>query len=248
MSKTKNEPITLDALPPGSVVELQGKQYPTHPGLLALAHAHGLESITTELLQYSDGEAIIKATATGTRGIYEAHGDASPSNVSRNIANAVIRMAETRAVNRCLRLYLGIGATTAEELPPDAFQGSSGGNTRRAPSKPRQSKPRAANETYHKPNFADLNSAVESLVGVPTECPKCGGRIWDNRDHKKANPNSKRPWFSCRDRDGCGWATWDAPQQSQASARPVEPNYPVFDDESVASTTIGVHPDDEIPF
>ncbi len=144
MTKKANEPITLDALPAGSVVELQGKQYPTHPGLLALAHAHGLESITTELLQYNDGEAIIKATATGTRGIYEAHGDASPSNVSRNIANAVIRMAETRAVNRSLRSYLGLGATTAEELPPDAFQGSSNGNTRRAPSKPRQSKPSPA--------------------------------------------------------------------------------------------------------
>tara|TARA_Y100000592_G_scaffold13087_1_gene18496 strand:+ start:1144 stop:1800 length:657 start_codon:yes stop_codon:yes gene_type:complete len=140
MSKKTNEPITLDALPPGSVVELQGKQYPTHPGLLALAHAHGVETITTDLMQYNDGEAIIKAKVTGTRGTFEAHGDASPSNVSRNIANAVIRMAETRAVNRCLRLYLGIGATTAEELPPDAFQGRPSGNTRKAP----QSKPRAS--------------------------------------------------------------------------------------------------------
>jgi|TARA_B100000085_G_scaffold284189_1_gene316617 hypothetical protein len=144
MTKKTNDPITLDALPPGSVVELQGKQYPTHPGLLALAHAHGVETITTDLLQYNDGEAILKAKVTGTRGTFEAHGDASPSNVSRNIANAVIRMAETRAVNRCLRLYLGIGATTAEELPPDAFQGRSGGNTRKAPSKPRQREPSPA--------------------------------------------------------------------------------------------------------
>ena len=45
MTKKTNEPITLDALPAGSVVELQGKQYPTHPGLLALAHAHGVETI-----------------------------------------------------------------------------------------------------------------------------------------------------------------------------------------------------------
>lgn len=232
MTKKTNDPITLDALPAGSVVELQGKQYPTHPGLLALAHAHGLESITTELLQYNDGEAIIKATATGTRGIYEAHGDASPANVSRNIANAVIRMAETRAVNRSLRSYLGLGATTAEELPPDAFQGSSNGNTRRAPSKPRQSKPRAA---------------VEQLVGVPTECPKCGGRIWDNRDQKNADPTSRRPWFSCRDRDNCGWAMWDAPQKSKPSASAVKPNYPVFDDDSVASTSIGIHSDDHTP-
>ena len=144
MTKKTNEPITLDALPAGSVVELQGKQYPTHPGLLALAHAHGVESITTDLLQYNDGEAILKAKVTGTRGTFEAHGDASPLNVSRNIANAVIRMAETRAVNRCLRLYLGIGATTAEELPPDAFQGRPSGNTRKAPPKQAPSKPSPA--------------------------------------------------------------------------------------------------------
>ena len=212
MTKKTNEPITLDALPAGSVVELQGKQYPTVSGLLAVGHAHGLESIKTDLLQYVEGEAIIKATVSGTRGTYEAHGDASPNNVSRNIANAVIRMAGTRAHGRALRLYLGIGATTHEELPPEAFQGRSSGNTRPAPSKPAQSKPRAA---------------VSSLVGVPTECPKCGGRIWDNRDKKQAEPNWRGPWFSCRDKDGCGWATWDAPPDN-APAEPV--------------------PEDEIPF
>jgi hypothetical protein len=140
MTTKANKPITLDALPPGSVVELQGKQYPTHSGLLALAHAHGLESIKTDLLNYSDSESIVKATVTGTRGTYEAHGDASPGNVSRNIANATIRMGETRAINRALRSYLGIGATTAEELPPDAFQGRASGNTRKAPQKPAQRK------------------------------------------------------------------------------------------------------------
>ena len=207
MSKKTNEPITLDALPAGSVVELQGKQYPTVSGLLAVAHAHGLESIKTDLLQYVEGEAIIKATITGSRGTYEAHGDAS----QKNTQNPPIRMAETRAHGRCLRLYLGIGATTHEELPPEAFQGRSSGNTRPAPSKPRQSKPRAA---------------VEQLVGVPTECPKCGGRIWDNQDKKKAEPNWRGPWFSCRDKV-CGWATWDAPPDNA----PAEPA-----------------PEDEIPF
>ena len=214
MTKKTNDPITLDALPPGSVVELQGKQYPTHPGLLALAHAHGVETITTDLLQYNDGEAIKKAKVAGTRGTFEARGDASPSNVSRNIANAVIRMAETRAVNRCLRLYLGIGATTAEELPPDAFQGRSGGSTRKAP-------PRAP-ERKQSPAVA----AAAAVVGVPTACPKCDGRIWDNRDKKQAEPSWRGPWFSCRDKV-CGWATWDAPPMD-APADAV--------------------PDDEIPF
>tara|TARA_Y100000401_G_C8320883_1_gene225167 strand:- start:313 stop:981 length:669 start_codon:yes stop_codon:yes gene_type:complete len=180
MTKKTNEPITLDALPAGSVVELQGKQYPTHPGLLALAHAHGVETITTDLLQYNDGEAIIKAKVTGTRGSFEAHGDASPSNVSRNIANAVIRMAETRAVNRCLRLYLGIGATTAEELPPDAFQGRPSGNTRKALSKPRQREPSPA-------AFAAQSAVANSQFGkgdiVTTSKGNTGKIFWIGGDN-----------------------------------------------------------------
>ena len=61
-----NEPITMDALPAGTVVELQGKQYPTHAGLLALAHAHGMTSMITDVLSYQDGEAVVKATVEGT--------------------------------------------------------------------------------------------------------------------------------------------------------------------------------------
>ena len=200
MTKKTNEPITLDALPAGSVVELQGKQYPTHPGLLALAHAHGVETITTDLLQYNDGEAILKAKVTGTRGTFEAHGDASASNVSRNIANAVIRMAETRAVNRCLRLYLGIGATTAEELPPDAFQG-------------RTSNTRKATPTNESPAASAARSAVSSAAH---KCPSCGGRVFDNRNEKD---RGNRPKWSCGNRkgpnkctggkDGYSWGSYD---------------------------------------
>jgi len=195
-----NEPITMDALPAGSVVELQGKQYPTHAGLLALAHAHGMTSMQTDVLSYQDGEAVVKATVEGSRGTYTGHGDASPANVNRNIASAVLRMAETRSQNRAIRAYLGLGATTLEEMPPEALQG--GGNRRPAPKA--QSKPQRQ---------ADANTAPASspLDGVFTACPKCGGRIWDNGKRKQAEPDWRGPWFSCRDKDGCGWATWDAP-------------------------------------
>ena len=214
MPTKTNEPITLDALPAGSVVELQGKQYPTHSGLLALAHAHGLESIKTDLLNYADSEAIVKATVTGTRGTFEAHGDASPANVSRNIANATLRMGETRAINRALRSYLGIGATTAEELPPDAFQGRSGGNTRTAPQK---TAPRTESAAV---------AAAAAVVGVPTECPKCDGRIWDNQKRKREEPTWRGPWFSCRDKESCKWVMWEAPAPQSTP----EPE-PVSDDE-----------------
>lgn len=210
MPTKTNEPITLEALPAGSVVELQGKQYPTVAGLLAVAHAHGLESMSSDLLNYADGKAIIKATATGTRGTFEAHGDASPEDTQ----NPAIRMAETRAHGRCLRLYLGIGTTTREELPPESFRGRSGGNTRTAPQKtaPRKQSPAV--------------SAAAAVVGVPTECPKCDGRIWDNQKRKREEPTWRGPWFSCRDKDSCGWVMWEAPAPQSTP----EPE-PVSDDE-----------------
>ena len=136
-----NKPITMDALPPGTVVNLKGKNYPTHPGLLALAHANGLDRICTELLKSEPDGAIVKATANGNRGTYEAHGDASPKNVSKNIATALIRMAETRAIGRALRYYLGIGATTYEELPPEAFQGGPRPKPRPKPKQKPEQKP-----------------------------------------------------------------------------------------------------------
>lgn len=41
------------------------------------------------------------------------------------------------------------------------------------------------------------------LTGAPA-CPKCGGRMWDNRENKR---NPRAPDFKCRDRscDGVLW-------------------------------------------
>lgn len=47
-------------------------------------------------------------------------GDASPNNVSRNIAPHLIRMASTRAEGRALRLAINDGRTTLEELNEDS--------------------------------------------------------------------------------------------------------------------------------
>ena len=47
-------------------------------------------------------------------------------------------------------------------------------------------------------------SATMQLVPVPIACPKCGGKLWDNRESKK---NPKQPDFKCRDKacDGLFW-------------------------------------------
>ena len=105
----------------GAITNLQGRDYQSPPGLLRVAHEHGLTSITNVLVSWDAGKraAVMRCTVTGERGTYTAYGDANPGNVSKNIATATLRMAETRAVNRALRLYTGLGMTTTEELPGD---------------------------------------------------------------------------------------------------------------------------------
>ena len=103
----------------GAIIKLQGKEYTTHQGLLYVAHQQGITSITTELVSWDPDrrQAVFKSTATGERGTFTDYGDADPTNVGKMIANACIRMASTRSVSRCLRLYLGIGMTAYDELP-----------------------------------------------------------------------------------------------------------------------------------
>ena len=103
----------------GAIIKLQGKEYTTHQGLLYVAHQQGITSIITELVSEDADKrrAVFKATAVGDRGAFTGWGDADPSNVGKMIANAYLRMAETRSVSRALRLYLGIGMTAMDELP-----------------------------------------------------------------------------------------------------------------------------------
>lgn len=103
----------------GAIIKLQGKEYTTHQGLLYVAHQQGITSITTEMISWDPDrrQAVFKSTATGERGTFTDYGDADPTNVGKMIANACIRMASTRSISRCLRLYLGIGMTAYDELP-----------------------------------------------------------------------------------------------------------------------------------
>ena len=103
----------------GHICNLKGKQYILFSGLLQLAHENGLESIDTEVVtvDHIEQTAVIVARVKGSRGSYTGHGDASPRNVSKMMVPSFLRMAETRAVCRALRFYLGVGMTAREELP-----------------------------------------------------------------------------------------------------------------------------------
>ena len=50
---------------------------------------------------------------------YVSHSDATPSNVSANMKESFIRIAETRAINRALINYLNIDMNSSEELYSD---------------------------------------------------------------------------------------------------------------------------------
>ncbi len=101
-----------------AIVRLQGREYLTHPGLLRVAAEHGLSGISTEVVHadFEGGEFYMRATVSGSRGSFTGHGDAAPRNVGKMIVPHAFRMAETRAVGRALRYYLGVGMTLQEEL------------------------------------------------------------------------------------------------------------------------------------
>src|SRR4029450_5202076 len=60
--------------------------------------------------------AICLAEVTTEKGTFTGIGDADPGNVSRMMANALIRMAETRAKARALRDAVNVGMVALEEL------------------------------------------------------------------------------------------------------------------------------------
>ena len=102
------------------MIERGGRRFVLYAGLLEEAHARGLRSIETELLQVpnlENGEvAIAKAVVRTEEGKFSGIGDASPQNVGRAIAPHLIRMAETRAKARALRDAINVGVTALEEL------------------------------------------------------------------------------------------------------------------------------------
>ena len=132
----------------GDLILLDGKWYVTHSGLLALARRNKCCGIHVEAVgELCDTNAkrfVFKATAypCKTSAGFVGHGDADPSNVSSLVQGAVMRVAETRAVNRALRKAYGIGICSVEEIgsrdpisgdsekfPPQPNNGNGNGST-----------------------------------------------------------------------------------------------------------------------
>lgn len=98
-----------------NTIKLHGKEYVTHQGLLKKAHKKDVQSIMTKLVNSNPYifRAVVKMPEDRT---FTGYGDATDENVGANIKKHKIRMAETRAINRALRLATGHGKCSIEEL------------------------------------------------------------------------------------------------------------------------------------
>ena len=89
--------------------------------------------------------------------------------------------------------------------------------------------------------------ATVTAVDTPS-CPKCGGRMWDNRLSKR---NPKAPDFKCRDRN-CDGVIWP-PRGGERAEKPARENAPksgagpLVPDEEAADAPLATGTDD-IPF
>ncbi len=134
----------------GDLLQIDGKWYVSHSGLVRLAHKRkcfGIEtSLEQQMTDISARRWVFRAVVrTSPCKAFVGYGDADPSNVSSLVRGAEMRVAETRAVNRALRKAYGIGICSVEEigssaerapaspeakkLPPQPANGNGGGRT-----------------------------------------------------------------------------------------------------------------------
>jgi hypothetical protein len=107
----------VPAIPVAFVTTIHGKEFVQFAGLLAMAHAQGLTSLTAELVSVTQDLALAKATATFADGrSFTEAADATPDNVNAGVKKHFARCALTRAKARALRDALNISTCAVEEL------------------------------------------------------------------------------------------------------------------------------------
>ncbi len=91
--------------------------FPRVGGRLRLAHeGNGKLSIQTEVVQFDDALAVVKATVMTDKGNFCGFGTASAQRDQR-LADSLLELAETRSIARGLRFSgYGVEFTSAEEI------------------------------------------------------------------------------------------------------------------------------------
>lgn len=99
------------------LVKVQGKTYPVVGGRLRLAHDENKSlSIETSVVQYSADSTVVQATVRTEKGTFTGLGNASAKR-DRVLSNAILELAETRAIARALRFAgYGVEYTGFEEV------------------------------------------------------------------------------------------------------------------------------------
>src|SRR6266567_7410035 len=105
----------------GELLQVAGKWYVSHSGLIRIAHRRrccGIETnVEQQMTDASSGRWVFRAVVHASPSkTFVGFGDADPSNVSYLVHGAEMRIAETRAVNRALRKAYGIGICSVEEI------------------------------------------------------------------------------------------------------------------------------------
>lgn len=119
-------------LPAKFVKKIQGRDFVLFEGLLEMAHAAGLKRVETQLLQAPHRDngmlAIVRAVIETDKGVFSALGDASPESAERPMQPHLIRLADTRAIARAIRIAVNVGMTAVEEINSNGpIVGSNGG-------------------------------------------------------------------------------------------------------------------------
>jgi hypothetical protein len=137
------------------VIQRDDKDFVLVSGLVDMLHqlSDGFFEVNTTLVQIPNKDNEQTAIVTARVVVFDPSnpdnamriatgiGDASPANVNRMMAPHLIRMAETRATARALRLLTNVGMTVLEELGP---QGAEGATERQPASSDRPYTPRGA--------------------------------------------------------------------------------------------------------
>lgn len=152
------------------IKNLQGRDFVLLAGLLDLAHQDGLSATQTNILQFPNADnghcCVVTATVTTGKGTFTGIGDAAPASVNKMIAPHCIRMAETRAIARALRVATNVAMTAFEELGGDDHNDAP---KQVAESRKETEDPKAALETEAKVIAKELGLSAKTLINGMTK-------------------------------------------------------------------------------
>ena len=151
------------------ITKIEGKEFVKYPGLLDLAHQHGLSSIEVDIVQMPAKDngnfAVCRATVMSKIGeTFIDVGDANPNNCSSKVAKHLLRMASTMAIDRALRTYTNVGMTALEELAD--INDAIGGDHEKPKKKPKMVKKSAA-KTQKKSTASTAGTKAKTKTMAP---------------------------------------------------------------------------------